>query len=155
MSSRPSARGHAGRTPAGNAFSEFVVHIFRLDGLLSLAGDTLAAPAGQTTARWRVLAAVETQPRTVAEIARAWGFARQSVQRVADALERDGLVAYRRNPAHQRAQLVALTTGGRKALRQIQAAQRQWANDLGEQIGEEELRRLNRRLAQVIEALEP
>lgn len=150
----PSDRRHAGRTPAGDAFSEFVVHVFRLDGLLSLAGDTLAAPAGQTTARWRVLAAVETKPRTVAEIARAWGFARQSVQRIADTLEADGLVAYRRNPAHQRAQLVALTTGGRKVLRRIQAAQRQWANDLGGQIGGEELRRLNRRLAQVIDALE-
>jgi DNA-binding MarR family transcriptional regulator len=145
--------GGSGRSAAGDAFSELVVQAFRLDGLLTAAGDALAEPAGQTTARWRVLAAVEEAPMTVAQIARAWGLARQSVQRVADGLAADGLIAYDNNPAHRRAHLLRLTAKGRARLRQIQTAQRRWANDLGEQIGAEKLHRANRLIAEVIKAL--
>jgi DNA-binding MarR family transcriptional regulator len=143
-------KGEPSRTVAGDALSELVVNVFRLDGMLTDVGDALAEPAGQTTARWRVLAAVEHRPLSVAQIARAWGFARQSVQRVADVLERDGLVSYEENPAHRRAQLVVLTPQGRSALRRIQAAQREWANATSERIGTDELRTANRILARVI-----
>ncbi len=143
----------ATRTAEGEAFSELVVHVFRLDGLLTAAGDALAEPAGQTTARWRVLAAVEETPMTVAQIARAWGLARQSVQRVADLLAADGLVAYHDNPAHRRAQLVRITPRGRTTLQRIQAAQRNWANTLGEHIGEHDLWTANRILARVTATL--
>src|SRR5689334_8181057 len=91
------------RTAAGEALSHLVVLVFRLDGALSATGDALARPVGQTTARWRVLAAIEDEQRTVAQIARAWSLARQSVQRVADALEQDGFVTYEDNPDHRRA----------------------------------------------------
>ncbi len=63
-------------------------------GLLTAAGDVLARPAGQTSARWQVLAAVEDAPATVADVARALGLARQSVQREAD-LRRAGAVLAR------------------------------------------------------------
>lgn len=141
------------RTPAGDALSELVVHVFRLDGMLKAAGDALAEPAGQTSARWRVLAALDRGPMTVAQIARAWWLSRQSVQRVADLLARDGLVTYEENPAHRRAQLVRLTPRGRSALTRIRVAQREWANALGERIGEKDLRAANRILARVLEAL--
>src|SRR5689334_7262575 len=123
------------RSPEGEALSRVVVQVFRLDGALTAAGDALARPAGQTTARWRILAAVEREPMSVAQIARAWSLARQSVQRIADALERDGLVRYEHNPGHRRAKLVVLTPAGSKALAQIQAAQLAWANEIGERIG--------------------
>jgi DNA-binding MarR family transcriptional regulator len=71
---------------------------------------------------------------SVAQIARAWTLARQSVQRVADELERDGLISYEENPDHRRAKLVRLTTTGAAALARIQDAQRAWANELGSQI---------------------
>jgi DNA-binding MarR family transcriptional regulator len=142
------------RTPAGDALSELVVHVFRLDGMLKATGDELSKPAGQTTARWRVLAAVEDGPMTVAQIGRAWSLARQSVQRVADLVERDGLVSYDENPAHRRAQLVRLTPHGRSTLRRIRAAQREWANALGDRIGTRDLRTANRILARIIEAFE-
>src|ERR671919_2194697 len=115
---------HPSRTPAGDAFSELVVQVFQLDGLLAAAGDALARPTGHTSARWRVLAAVEDGPATVSHIARAWGLARQSVQRVADALLREGWAAYQENPGHRRAQLLRLTTRGRRALRPTQAGPR-------------------------------
>lgn len=141
------------RTAAGEAFSALSVHVLRLEGILTAEGDRLARPSGQTTARWRVLAAVEAEPLSVAQIARSWSLARQSVQRVADDLEREGLTVYATNPQHRRAQLVRLTPRGRAVLRQIQAAQAGWANALGERIGSAELVRANRALARIIDAL--
>ncbi len=141
------------RSELGDAFSELVVHVFRLEGMLSTAGDTLAGPTGQSSARWRVLAAVDDEPRSVAQIARAWNLARQSVQRVADLLEQDGLIVYEDNPAHRRAKLVRLTATGRRTLRRIQKAQRTWADAAGEQIGPTTLEAANAALARIIENL--
>ena len=120
-----------GRTKAGDALSLLTVRVMQLSGLLLEAGDTLAKPAGQSAARWQVLAAVEAEPRSVADIARRLNLARQSVLRVADLLAEDGLAAYQDNPAHARAKLLVLSARGRAALRKIQAAQRVWADALG------------------------
>ena len=133
------------RTPAGDALSELVVQVFRLDGLLTATGDSLAQPAGQTSARWRVLATVDDGPATVAQVARAWGLARQSVQRVADVLVEERFARYDENPGHRRAQLLRITPRGRRALRTIQAAQRTWADAMGAEIGETDLRTRERR----------
>jgi DNA-binding MarR family transcriptional regulator len=154
MSGTLPERQHAvNRSAAGEAFSKLVVTVFQLEGALSAAGDALAQPAGQTSARWRVLAAVEHSSMSVARIARAWRLARQSVQRVADLLERDGLVTYEDNPAHRRAKLVQLTPAGRATLERIQAAQHAWANAVGERIGSDDIQNAQRILARVVEAL--
>jgi len=129
-----------------------VVLVFRLEGALKAVGDSLARPAGQTSARWRVLAAVEATPMSVAQIARAWSFARQSVQRIADELERDGLTSYQENPDHKRAKLVALTPAGATALAQIQEAQRAWANELGGQIDAADLAQASEILGRILDA---
>ena len=55
-------------------------------------------PSGQTLARWVALNAAAEAPASVAEISRRFGFARQSVQRVADLLVADGLAVYQDNP---------------------------------------------------------
>jgi DNA-binding MarR family transcriptional regulator len=135
------------------ALRNLVVDVFRLNGMLVAAGDALAAPARQSSARWRVLAAVEDSPQTVSQIARSWSLARQSVQRVADLLERDGLVAYEDNPAHRRASLVRLTPEGRSALRRIQTSQRAWAAAVAEQIGAADLETAGAILRRVQDAL--
>jgi DNA-binding MarR family transcriptional regulator len=141
------------RTPAGDALSVLVVQVFRLHGLLTAAGDALARPAGQTSARWQVLAAVEKAPRPVAGIARALALTRQSVQRVADLLVEEGLAAYGDNPEHLRAKLVRLTPRGRAALTTIQDAQRAWADSLAAAIGEPDLRRTSAVLERLLRAL--
>src|SRR6478735_303172 len=148
-----SGPGSGSRTPAGDAFSELVVHLFRLNGILAAEGDALVRPTGQTSARWQVLAMVEDGPRTVAEIARTLGLARQSVQRVADALETAGLLAFEDNPHHRRARLAALTTEGRATLARIQGAQRPWANELGALVGERALARANASLESILAVL--
>ncbi len=116
-----------GRGPTADAFSALVVQVLQTAGALETAGNDLARPAGQSTARWQVLAAVEEQPATVAAVARVLALARQSVQRVADSLAADGLVRYVDNPAHQRAKLLELTHSGAQTLRAIQTRQAQWA----------------------------
>jgi len=143
------------RSPAGDAFSALAFRVLRLGGLLTAAGDTLARPAGQTSARWQVLAAVEHGPATVADIARALGLARQSVQRVADLLAEEGLTAYDDNPDHLRAKLLRLAPKGLAALRQIQTAQRAWADELGAAIGAAALQRAAEVLDEVFAALAP
>jgi DNA-binding MarR family transcriptional regulator len=138
------------RSPAGDAFSALVIRVLRLGGLLTAVGDRLAEPAGQTSARWQVLAAAEYAPGTVAQIARALGLARQSVQRVADLLERDGLAAYEDNPNDLRAKRLCLTPRGRAALATIQKAQRVWADELGASVGTADLRRASDVLDRVL-----
>jgi len=143
----------ATRTAEGEAFSALVVKIFQLNGRLLTIGDALAAPAQQSSARWQVLAAVEREPRSVASIARQLGLARQSVQRVADLLERDGLAEYCENPNHLRAKLLELTDAGRSALDSIASAQHTWANRIGAELTLPLLLRTNRSLTRILELL--
>ena len=141
------------RSEAGDAVSELVVHVFRLNGLLIALGDAMGGPSGQTSARWRVLAAIDEEPLSVAQIARAWWLTRQSVQRVADVLVEDGLATYEDNPHHRRAKLVRITPRGLSVLHEIRLRQRIWAESLGEEIGASDLRQANATLARVLEAL--
>jgi DNA-binding MarR family transcriptional regulator len=109
-------------------------------GRFTAAGEALAKPAGQTLARRLVLEAIQDAPATVAQIARSMRLTRQSVQRLPDVLVRDGFAAYEDNPAHRRARLLRLTPAGGDALHTIQAAQRRWADAVGAELGEAELR---------------
>lgn len=144
---------NSSRTPEGDAFSALVIQVFQLNGLLSDAGDALARPTGQSTARWQVLAAAEQGSVTVAQIARDLGLARQSVQRVANVLVTEGLGVYKANPRDKRADLFALTQAGRAALAEIQARQRVWADALGAKIGRAELTQTQTLLARIAEVM--
>lgn len=143
----------ARRSPAGDAFSSVAVKILYLNGVLTEMGDNLAAAAGQTSARWRVLAAAEIKTMTVAEIARALGLTRQSVQRLADVLTKEGLTLYKANPTDKRAMHLALTAKGKKALSTIQTEQVRWANGVGEQIGESSLKKIEISLRELMVTL--
>ncbi len=137
------------RGPAGDAFSALVVQVMKLAGALEEAGNELARPAGQSSARWQVLAAIEHAPSPVATIARALAHTRQSVQRIADLLVADGLARYTPNPAHQRAKLLELTPPGAAALRTIQAAQIDWARGIARGLTPAELDAARGTLAEI------
>lgn len=141
-------------TPAGDAFATFAISVLRLAGHLQNAGDALAKPAGQTSARWQVLAAADHAPMSVADAGRALGMTRQGVQRVADLLEKDGLILYTDNPAHQRAKLMALTERGKAALETIKARQAVWANALGEILGKKEIAEATQTVMAALQAVE-
>jgi DNA-binding MarR family transcriptional regulator len=129
------------RATSGKVLTELILEVFRLNGRLLAAGDRLTRPVGQTSARWQVLGAVDREPRSVSEIARVMGLTRQSVQRTADRLQAEGIVAYADNPAHRRARLVTLTPQGRSALDWITQRQIVWANGLGARLGAVEVGR--------------
>lgn len=120
------------RTEAANVLTELVLAVFRMNGSFLDAADRLAAPIGLTAARWQVLGAVLKEPKSVADIARDMGLARQSVQRLADILAAEGLAAYADNPAHRRAKLLSITDAGRAAVKNIGTRQHVWANRVSE-----------------------
>jgi DNA-binding MarR family transcriptional regulator len=124
----------------GSTFTELLLEVFRLNGLLLEAGDRLTAPVGLSSARWQVLGVVEHEPTPVAHVARIMGLSRQSVQQTADVLAKDGFIRYTQNPHHRRAKLMTITPKGRKALNDVQQRQVDWANQISENLSLEELR---------------
>lgn len=144
-------------TEKGELFTRFVLGVFKLGGLLVAEGNRLTADMGLTSARWKVLGAVALSevPLTVAQIARTMGQARQSVQRIADQMNADGLIAYKDNPAHKRAKLIMLTRSGKDVYAALETIQAPWANEIAEDIETLELNTtisLIQRLVQRLEA---
>ena len=139
--------------PAGAAVNAVLGQVIELQRHFTVRGEALARPAGQTLARWLVLGQCAEEPSSVADIARRLHLARQSVQRVADLLEADGLCAYATNPRHRRAKLLALTDTGRATLAVIERAQVAWSNELGAAIGEPLLRQANDVLAAILQTV--
>ncbi|MFF9869344.1 MarR family winged helix-turn-helix transcriptional regulator [Streptomyces sp. NPDC013953] len=130
--------------------------VFRLNGQLLAVSEKLARPAGLTAAWWQVLGAVLREPLPVSGIARAMGITRQSVQRIADLLVREGLAAYVPNPAHRRAKLLTPTRPGREAVARIDPGHAELAARLAAELGEEafaETARALERLSQALDAI--
>lgn len=122
------------RTPAGDAITNLVLDLFRLNNLLLTAGDHLVAELGLTSARWETLGAIAhaERPQPVAWLARDMGANRQNVQRIINDLDEMGLVAFELNPHHRRAQLVVLTDKGKQAFEAAMRLQAPWVNKLSE-----------------------
>lgn len=120
--------GSHGKTEAAKLLTEIVLQVFRLEAGFIAAAEQIAAPAGLTAARWKVLGAVLSEPRTVAEIGRVMGLARQSVQRLADILVEEGQAIYLDNPEHKSARLLTPTKPGRAAVARLAERQANWAN---------------------------
>ncbi|WOR15598.1 MarR family transcriptional regulator [Hyphomonas sp. FCG-A18] len=112
--------------------TEIVLEAFRLNGRLLAAGDRLVEPLGLSSARWQVLGAIHfaEAPQPVAWLARSMGLSRQGVQRIANELEKEGLVAFEPNPHHRRANLVVLTEQGREVYQAAERRQIEWVNAL-------------------------
>jgi DNA-binding MarR family transcriptional regulator len=127
-------------SPNGIAFTELILEVFRLNGLLLEEGDRMTQPVGLSSARWQVLGVVEHAPTPVAHVARIMGLTRQSVQQTADTLAKEGFITYSENPHHRRAKLMNITPKGRKALDYVQRCQVDWANQIGENHSLEDLR---------------
>jgi DNA-binding MarR family transcriptional regulator len=128
-----------GTSAGGEAITALILAVFRLNGRLLDAGDRLTQDLGLSSSRWQVMYAVLDAPLPVAFIARNMGLTRQSVQRTADLLAAEGLVAFAANPHHRRAKLVVLTEHGRSVLDQVLERQAAWADRLARGLSRGEL----------------
>lgn len=122
-----------------DALSRFSMGIFDVNGLLMRCGDRVARALGQSSARWQVLGRAGHRPHTVSRMARDMGHARQSVQRIADALVEEGLAVFRDNPGDRRAKLLGLTAKGAKVLNAIYARNETWSRGLMENLDPRQL----------------
>lgn len=132
----------AGRRRSGvERVTTLILEVFRLNGSLIATGDGLVEDLGLTSARWQVLGALalSSSPQTVADVARTMGLARQSVQRLANDLMREGLLSPEDNPRHTRAPLMQLTERGRATYAAATKRQVVWANELARGIPGAEL----------------
>ena len=131
------------RTPAGNALTQLVLEVFRLNGELLTAGNRITKPYGLTSARWQVMGAIdlEERPLTVAQIARRMGLTRQGVQRIINDLKRLNMVSLQDNIDHKSAKLVSLTERGQNVIAEIDKAQIAWVNQLAEGLSDQQISR--------------
>jgi DNA-binding MarR family transcriptional regulator len=128
-------------TAAGEAATELILEVFRLNGRLLMSGDRLVASLGLTSARWQVLGAIALaeQPQPVAWLARSMGLNRQGVQRLVNEMIEDGLVETRPNPHHRRAHHIVLTKRGRDAYEAAARLQAPWVTDLVKGLSRDEI----------------
>jgi DNA-binding MarR family transcriptional regulator len=120
------------RTAEGDAATQVVLEIFRVNGLLLAAGSRLAAVERLTPARWQVLGALAlaSRPLTVPQIARRMGLTRQAVQSSVNRLLGEALVEARDNLDHRRSPLIALTERGSHKYTTLDQRQIRWVNEL-------------------------
>ena len=144
-----------GKIRLRRSLTDLILDVFRLNGALLAAGDTLVKDIGLTSARWQVLGAIAFSPvpLPVAHLANNMGLTRQAVQRSVDEMLSDGLVRLESNPHHKRAMLVTMTERGTSAYRAASERQERWADALadglshgGVEAAGKLLRELHRRL---------
>jgi DNA-binding MarR family transcriptional regulator len=123
-----------------------IADIYQLAGQLRRNAEAIAQPMGQSQARWQVLSAASSEPRTVPQIARRLGVARQNVQRIADLLVEEGLVALASNPDHRTSAKLQLTTQGRAALAQLTRSARAYYRSIAREMSPAALTGLRRGL---------
>jgi DNA-binding MarR family transcriptional regulator len=150
----------AKRTPSGDALTDLILDLFRVNNLLLTAGDRLVSRLGLTSARWQVLGAIVRAERSqpVAWLARDMGANRQNLQRIINDLHEDGLVRFAANPHHRRAQLVVLTDKGKRAYEAAMDLQAPWVNILSEGLPVKDIQIMHRviiALRQKLEGNEP
>lgn len=143
-------------TEQARSLGSLIFEALRLAGRLTLAGDAMMAEIGLTSARWQILGIVAylPSPRTVSQIARTMGQSRQAVQRIVNDLEQAGTLAFRDNPAHKRAPLIALTDKGRALLAEAEARRVPWTEGLAADLGGHDIKAALSTLATLRKALE-
>ncbi len=138
--------------------AQLTLGIFKLNGQMLSAGEALTRPVGLTVARWQVLGACLREPQTASGISRQMGISRQAVQRVANHLLAECLLASSANPAHKRAPLLAATPAGRDAVKRIAPEQTAFSQRIVKAFGRAKLQSLIselQRLSAVLDETSP
>ncbi|WP_411744597.1 MarR family winged helix-turn-helix transcriptional regulator [Reinekea sp.] len=126
----------------GQVFTKIVLEVFKLGGFLIREGDQMGLEYGVTSARWKILGAlyIAGEPQTASQIARRMGLTRQAVQRLVDAMHKDGFLLFHQNPDHKRAKLISLSDYGNEIYLKLYEEQSGWATSCSAGITQEELK---------------
>lgn len=144
------------RSPEGDALTDLILTMFRVNNLTLTWGDRLVAPLGLTSARWQILGAIALADRSqpVAWLARDFGANRQNVQRIVNDLAKEGLVEFQPNPHHRRAHLVVLTEQGQRTYDAAVGSYYPRANALAEGLSLKDVKAAHRVLLALRQKLE-
>lgn len=106
--------------------SRLALHVFRAQQSLVSLGDDLTSQWGLTSAKWKVLGAVDLSdtPPTAAGIGRTMGMTRQAATKQIGLLVEHGLLTPHDNPLDARAAVYTLSQDGKATYDAISAA---WA----------------------------
>jgi len=104
-------------------------------------GDRLAKSVGLTGTQWKVLGSIGLYKKnmTVSGIARMMGLKRQSVQRTADLLQKNGYILFTENPKHKKAKIMSHTKKGQLAMSKLNAIEKVWAIEHVREFNEKDL----------------
>lgn len=129
------------RTSSGEALTELIGEVFRLNAALIQTGNELTEPFGLTSARWQLLAALSlgSEMVTVSKLARTMKLTRQSVQRVVNELIAENVLEMIDNPKDQRAKYIWFTSSGRRLLKEVDQLQATWINALSDIFNEQKM----------------
>ena len=142
--------------PDSEIFTEIILNIFKLNGLLLLEGDQITHEFGLTSARWKVLGAIALSPDliTVPKIARNMGLSRQAVQRLVNELVAEKFLKFNDNPEHKRAKLLSLTKKGELIYSKLEKKQKPWADTIAKSVDKKNLEICSEALINLITKIE-
>jgi DNA-binding MarR family transcriptional regulator len=101
------------RTEAGRAIEDLIIEIVATFFLLRAEGMRIGVVSPSGEGYWSVLRLLKIYgPQTVPQIARYRYVPRQSVQKLANEMLKDGVIELVNNPAHKRSKLLRLTPEG-------------------------------------------
>lgn len=123
---------------------------------LDRAFDAALAVVGGSTSTWLVLSSLKDSPRrTQGELAAAVGVRQPTLSHHLDGLERAGLVAREREPGNRRVQRVTVTDAGEQLFLRMRRAAAAFDGRLKAGLEDDEIDRLRRLLAQLVENAQP
>ncbi len=136
--------------------SQLALHVFRAQQGLSAVGDALTLQWGMTSAKWKVLGAVELSdsPPSASGIARIMGLTRQAATKQINLLVDQGLLAPQDNPLDARAAVFTLSPAGKATYAAISCAWAQRVEVLRSAIGDAQIASALGVLAQLAMQLE-
>lgn len=120
-------------TPEGEALYELMVLIPPLYHRMRAINAGSGRASVWSDGMWGLLRNLQLDgPRTVPQIARARGVARQRIQKIVDEAHAAELVRFRDNPDHKRSRIVVLTREGSNAFERIDRELRDAAQEIGD-----------------------
>lgn len=136
-------------TENSQVFRRFTRAVFAAQAAVLRHGDTANSPIGQSSARWRVLRAIDDGHTSVAAAARFMGSSRQSVQRLADAMIDEGLIEAEGPHEDRRLRPLRLTAQGQRVHDALEDNFDVWADRLLAHIRFDDLATVTQGLEQI------